>query len=65
MNRIKMVAGDKVASRMSLWNLIQREEIQVRGRLWQTVYDLYGITNLDYLDLYRWFMLFQGKKVIN
>ena len=55
MNRIKMVAGDKVASRMSPWNLIQREEIQVRGRP-QTVYDLYGITNLDYLDLYRWFI---------
>jgi len=55
MNRIKMIAGDKVASRMSPWNLIQREEIQVRGRP-QTVYDLYGITNLDYLDLYRWFI---------
>ena len=55
MNRIKMVAGDKVASRMSPWNLIQREEIQVRGRP-QTVYDLYGIVNLDYLDLYRWFI---------
>ena len=55
MNRIKLIAGDKVASRMSPWNLIQREEIQVRGRT-QTVYDLYGITNLDYLDLYKWFI---------
>ena len=55
MNRIKLIAGDKVASRMSPWNLIQREEIQVRGRT-QTVYTLYGITNLDYLDLYKWFI---------
>ena len=31
MNRIKLLAGDKVANRMS-WNLINREEISVRGR---------------------------------
>ncbi len=55
MNRIKMIAGDKVASRMSPWNLIHREEITVRGRP-QTVYSLYGIVMLDYLDLYKWFI---------
>jgi len=55
MNRIKMIAGDKVANKMSPWNLIHREEIVVRGRP-QTVYTLYGITNLDYLDLYKWFI---------
>ena len=55
MNRIKMIAGDKVANKMSPWNLIHREEIAVRGRQ-QTVYTLYGITNLDYLDLYKWFV---------
>ena len=55
MNRFKMIAGDKVANKMSPWNLIHREEIVVRGRP-QTVYTLYGITNLDYLDLYKWFI---------
>jgi len=55
MNRIKMIAGDKVANKMSPWNLIHREEVVVRGRP-QTVYTLYGITNLDYLDLYKWFI---------
>ena len=55
MNRIKLVAGDKVANRMSPWNLINREEIVVRGRT-QTVYQLYGIVMLDYLDLYKWFI---------
>jgi len=55
MNRIKMIAGDKVANKMSPWNLIHREELTVRGRQ-QTVYTLYGITNLDYLDLYKWFV---------
>ena len=55
MNRIRLLAGDKVANRMSPWNLIKREEIHVRGRP-QTVYQLYGIVNLDYLDLYKWFI---------
>jgi DNA polymerase elongation subunit (family B) len=55
MNRIRLLAGDKVANRMSPWNLINREEIHVRGRP-QTIYQLYGIVNLDYLDLYKWFI---------
>ena len=32
MNRIKLIAGDKVANRMSPWNMANREEINVRGR---------------------------------
>jgi len=55
MNRIKLIAGDKVANRMSPWNMANREEINVRGRP-QTVYNLYGIAMLDYLDLYKWFI---------
>ena len=55
MNRIKMLAGDKVANKMSPWNLIRQEEISVRGRP-QTVYTLFGIVMLDYLDLYKWFI---------
>ena len=30
MNRIKLIAGDKVANRMSPWNMANREEINVR-----------------------------------
>ena len=33
----------------------QREEITVRGRT-QTVYDVFGVAMLDYLDLYKWFI---------
>ena len=54
-NRLKLVAGDKVASRISPWNLINRLEITVKGRT-QTVYDVFGIAMLDYLDLYKWFI---------
>ena len=55
MNRIKLIAGDKVAERMSPWSLINKEQISVRGRP-QTYYQLFGICMLDYLDLYRWFI---------
>ena len=54
-NRLKLVAGDKVASRISPWNLINRLEITVKGRT-QTVYDVFGVAMLDYLDLYKWFI---------
>ena len=55
MNRIQLLAGAKVANRMSPWNLIHKEEIIVRGRP-NTYYSLYGIAMLDYLDLYKWFI---------
>jgi len=55
MNRLILIAGDKVANKVSPWGLIQRETIMARGRP-KTVYDIKGITNLDYLDLYQWFI---------
>jgi DNA polymerase elongation subunit (family B) len=55
MNRIILIAGEKVAQKMSPWNLFQKEEVMVRGRP-KTVYSIHGITNLDYLDLYQWFI---------
>ena len=55
MNRIKMIAGDKVINKMSPWQLTRREEITVMGRP-QTVYTLYGTVMLDYFDLYKWFI---------
>ena len=55
MNRIRYLHGDKVINKMSPWKLIDREEIEVRGKP-MTVYHLFGITMLDYLDLYKWFI---------
>ena len=54
-NRIKLVAGEKVANKMSPWGMIEKIEIMVRGRP-QTTYTLKGTVMLDYLDLYRWFI---------
>ena len=55
MNRIRSLVGDKIINRLSPWNLIEREQIVVRGRP-QTIYNILGITMLDYLDLYRKFI---------
>jgi DNA polymerase elongation subunit (family B) len=54
-NRIRNVVGDKVIKKLSPWSLIERKEIVVRGRT-QTAYELFGITMLDYLDLYKKFI---------
>ena len=44
MNRIKMIAGEKVANKMSPWGMVERQEIMVRGRP-QTTYTLKGKFN--------------------
>ena len=54
-NRIRHIAGEKVINRLSPWNLVKRDEVVVKGRT-QTVFTLFGITMLDYLDLYKWFI---------
>ena len=54
-NRIKLLTDEKVVRRLSPWNLVGTEEIVVRGRS-QLYYTLYGITMLDYLDLYKKFI---------
>jgi len=54
-SRIIYLTDEKVIKRFSPWNLVEREQIHVQGRQ-QTVFHLYGIVMLDYLDLYRKFI---------
>ena len=54
-NRIKLLTDEKVVRKLSPWNLVETEEIVVRGRS-QLYYNLVGITMLDYLDLYKKFI---------
>ena len=54
-SRIIHLTDEKVIKRFSPWNLVEREQIHVQGRQ-QTVFHLYGIVMLDYLDLYRKFI---------
>src|SRR6056300_323914 len=55
MNRICHIVDEKVIKRFSPWNLVERESIVVRGRP-QTHYNIFGISMLDYLDLYQKFI---------
>ena len=52
--RITRVLGDKACKKLSPWGLVTHEEIYLMGRA-HTVYDIGGVTVLDYLDLYRKF----------
>ena len=50
-NRIKLLTDEKVIRKLSPWNIVEQETVEVRGRP-QTVYNVVGIAMLDYLDLY-------------
>ena len=54
-NRIRNLVDEKILKRFSPWNLVERETIFVRGRP-QTHYNIFGISMLDYLDLYQKFI---------
>ena len=56
MRRMERVLGEKQAKSMSPWNIVSSKEINIMGRD-QTRYTLSGITILDYLDLYKKFIM--------
>ena len=52
--RITRVLGEKSMKKLSPWGLVTNEEIYMMGRP-QLVYDIAGVTVLDYMDLYKKF----------
>jgi len=52
--RLNRVLGEKLMKRMSPWGLVTENEIMIKGRN-QITYDVGGVTQLDYLDLYKKF----------
>ena len=52
--RIDRILGEKLMKRMSPWGLVTERETIVMGRK-QISYDVGGITQLDYLNLYKKF----------
>ena len=52
--RIEKILGDKWMKSLSPWNVVKERAITVQGRT-NLVYDILGVTILDYLDLYRKF----------
>ncbi len=52
--RLNRVLGEKLMKRMSNWGLVTESEIFINGRK-HTTFDVGGLTQLDYLDLYKKF----------
>ena len=52
--RLNRVLGEKLMKRFSNWGLVTESEVFVNGRK-HTVFDIGGLTQLDYLDLYKKF----------
>lgn len=53
-NRIINVLGKREAEKLSPWKIIEERRIEIRGKENQ-VYNIAGIANLDYFQLYRKF----------
>jgi DNA polymerase elongation subunit (family B) len=51
--RLNRVLGDKRAKCFSPWGLVSQNEVWVNNRQ-QICYDISGISQLDYLKLYKW-----------
>jgi len=52
--RLNRVLGEKLMKRFSNWGLVTEGEIYINGRK-HTTFDVGGMTQLDYLDLYKKF----------
>jgi len=52
--RLNRVLGDKLMKRLSNWGLVTEGEVFINGRK-HINYDIGGMTQLDYLDLYKKF----------
>ncbi|NBP02343.1 MAG: DNA polymerase [Proteobacteria bacterium] len=53
-NRIKKVLGEDSMKELSPWNVVNQREIS-RFKNTETVFDILGVSILDYLDLYKKF----------
>ena len=52
--RFTRVLGEKKMRTLSPWGIVNHEEVHISGRQFN-VYELYGVTTLDYLELYKKF----------
>jgi DNA polymerase elongation subunit (family B) len=52
--RLQRVLGEKLMKRFSPWGLVSEGEIHIMGRT-NIVFDVGGVTQLDYIDLYKKF----------
>ena len=53
-NRMRTVLGEDETKKLSPWNMIREREAFIMNKRLK-VYDLVGIGDLDYLELYKWY----------
>ena len=54
-NRIKRVFDVKTMNRLSPWNIVNEKKIKGKYGKTNTTFDILGVSNIDYLQLYRKF----------
>ena len=54
-NRIVNVLGEKMANKLSPWGWFKETEITLFGNRKQQIFDLVGISSIDYMDAYKKF----------
>lgn len=60
-NRIIRILDEEWAKKLSPWNLLRENHVEIRGRR-VTTYDIVGVTHIDYLDLYKKFGTYSAKE---
>jgi len=53
-NRIKRILGEEWAKKLSPWNIVNYRQIGVKGKP-LAAYEIYGVHQLDYMDLFQKF----------
>jgi DNA polymerase elongation subunit (family B) len=53
-NRIMKILGDEWAKKLSPWNIVNYRQIGVKGKSLDA-YEIYGVQQLDYMDLFQKF----------
>ena len=53
-NRITKIFGDKMRNNMSPWDVVSEERVTTYGRE-QVKFNIWGVANMDYMDLYKKF----------
>jgi DNA polymerase elongation subunit (family B) len=53
-NRFKRILGEDMTKKLSPWNVIAEREKLIKGKK-QIAYDIFGVSCLDYIELYRWY----------
>ena len=60
-NRLARVHGDAAAKALSPWNMVETREVMMRGKT-QVLYDIVGLPQLDYIDLFQKFAYTYGNQ---